>query len=110
MYHKFTTHLGLLYHKSDEVKEFLASVNDQNEPENRAIHCILFAPTSPEQNPVEDVWLQAKNFVRKYWRLCKSFKVVKWLFKFFINNKKYSSYVNLCSTCRNFFIHNFNLL
>ncbi len=80
---------GASYHKSDDVKEFLASVNDQNEPENRAIHCILFAPNSPEQNPVEDVWLQAKNFVRKYWHLCKSFKVVKWLFKFFTNHQKF---------------------
>jgi len=80
---------GASYHKSDEVKEFLGAVNDQNKPENRAIHGILFAPNSPEQNPVEDVWLQAKNFVRKYWHLCKSFKVVKWLFKFFTNHQKF---------------------
>jgi hypothetical protein len=42
-----------------------------------------------EQNPVEDVWLQAKNFLRKYWHLCKSFSVIKWLFKFFTHHQKF---------------------
>ena len=41
------------------------------------------------QNPVEDVWLQAKNFLRKFWPLCKSFSVVKWLFKFFTNHQEF---------------------
>ena len=80
---------GASYHKSDEVKDFLAAANDQYDPEHRQINCILFAPNSPEQNPVEDVWLQAKNFVRKFWHLCKSFNVVKWLFKFFTNHQKF---------------------
>ena len=80
---------GAKYHKSDELKEFLASVNDGCEPDHWSINCILFAPNAPEQNPVEDVWLQAKNFLRKYWHLCKSFAVVKWLFKFETNHQKF---------------------
>jgi len=80
---------GASYHKSDEMKEFLASVNQEHEPEQWQITCILFAPNAPEQNPVEDVWLQAKNFLRKFWHLCKSFSVVKWLFKFFTNHQKF---------------------
>jgi len=80
---------GASYHKSDEIKVFLASVNDNYEPEQWQIFCILFAPNAPEQNPVEDIWLQAKNFVRKVWHLCKSFSVVKWLFKFFTNHQKF---------------------
>ncbi|MEG5047103.1 IS630 family transposase, partial [Microcoleus sp. B4-C1] len=43
----------------------------------------------PQQNPVEDIWLQAKNFLRKYWYLCRSFKIVKFLFEFFTNEHKF---------------------
>jgi len=80
---------GASYHKSAEVKEFLASVNDQHEPHQWSMTWILFAPNSPEPHPVEDVWLQGKNFVRKYWQLCKSFAVVKWLFKFSTAHQKF---------------------
>ena len=34
---------------------------------------------------MEDIWLQAKVFVRKYDRLCKSFGVFKCLFKLVIH-------------------------
>lgn len=77
------------YHKSDEVKAFLATENLHCEPEQWQITCILFAPNAPEQNPVEDMWLQGKTWVRKYWNLCKSFSVIKWLFKFFTNHQKF---------------------
>jgi putative transposase len=80
---------GASYHKSAEVKEFLALVNNNHEPTDWRITCILFAPNSPEQNPVEDIWLQAKNFLRKFGHLCKSFSVAKWLFKFFTNHQKF---------------------
>jgi len=42
-----------------------------------------FAPNAPEQNPVEDIWLQTKNFTTTFYNFCSSFKIVKWLFKFF---------------------------
>ncbi|MFN5514781.1 MAG: IS630 family transposase, partial [Cyanobacteriota bacterium] len=44
---------------------------------------------APEQNPVEDVWLQVKNFLRKYWYLCNSFAIMKWLFCFFFYGEKF---------------------
>ncbi len=80
---------GASYHRSDEVKAFLTSVNDNSKPEEGQINCILFAPNAPQQNPVEDIWLQAKNFLRKFWHLGKSFSVVKWLFKFFTNQQEF---------------------
>jgi transposase len=80
---------GASYHMSDEFEDFLSSVNDGYESSDWPITCILFAPNAPQQNPVEDVWLQAKNFLKKYWHLCKSFSVVKWLFKFFTNRQKF---------------------
>ncbi|MBD1928711.1 IS630 family transposase [Trichocoleus sp. FACHB-90] len=60
---------GASYHKSDEVKDFLAAVNNNYEPTEWQITCIVFAPNAPEQNPVEDIWLQTKNFLRKCWHL-----------------------------------------
>ena len=36
--------------------------------------------TSSEQNPVEDMWLQGKRFLREHWYLCKSFSLIKKLF------------------------------
>ena len=41
------------------------------------------------QNPVEDIWLQAKNFLRKYWYLCKSFWAIKKLFQLFYDSSKF---------------------
>lgn len=80
---------GASYHKSAELKAFLTEVNDGYEASMRQVTCILFAPNAPQQNPVEDVWLQAKNFLRKFWHLCKSFPVIKWLFKFFTAHQKF---------------------
>jgi transposase len=80
---------GASYHKSQEIKDFLASINDGKEESQWEYTCILFAPNAPEQNPVEDVWLQAKNFLRKFWLLCKSFPAVKYLFKFFTQHQRF---------------------
>jgi transposase len=71
---------GAIYHKSEQVKEYLESINSGLEESQWQITCILFAPNAPEQNSVEDIWLQAKNFVREYYHLCKSFQSVKKLF------------------------------
>jgi transposase len=74
---------GASYHHSKEIQEFLSQVNGTLPPEEWKITCIRLAPNAPEQNPVEDVWLQAKQFIRKFARLCKKFSSVKLLFKFF---------------------------
>lgn len=64
-------------------------VNADKKSDDWQITCILFAPNAPQQNPVEDIWLQTKNFLRKYWYLCRSFKIVKFLFEFFTNEHKF---------------------
>ena len=64
---------GASYHRSVEVKTYLQTVNQDLAQAMWAITCTRFAPNAPEQNPVEDVWLQAKRFVRQYYHLCKSF-------------------------------------
>lgn len=73
---------GASYHRSARVREFLAQTNGDLPQEAWKLTCIRLAPNAPEQNPVEDVWLQAKQFIRKYARMCQEFKSVKFLFKF----------------------------
>ncbi|MBW4539458.1 MAG: transposase [Myxacorys chilensis ATA2-1-KO14] len=43
----------------------LVSTIDSYVTEFASIYCICFAPNAPEQNPIEDVWLQAKNYLRQ---------------------------------------------
>jgi transposase len=80
---------GASYHRSQETKDFLAKTNDGKEESEWSFKCILFAPHSPEQNPVEDVWSQTKNFLRRCWFLCRSFSAVKYLFEFFANHQAF---------------------
>jgi transposase len=68
---------GASYHKSAAVRDYLDQVNQGLPEDEWKITCILLAPHAPEQNPMEDVWLQGKNAVRKSYDLCASFKDVK---------------------------------
>jgi transposase len=72
---------GVSYHRSKVVQEFLGHINGGLVSGAWRITCIRLAPNAPEQNPVEDVWLQAKQFIRKYARLCRRFRSVKLLFQ-----------------------------
>lgn len=63
------------------MKEYLDLVNKGLDEDKWKITCIRFAPNDPEQNPVEDIWLQAKNFLREFYHLCKSFTSVKKIFE-----------------------------
>lgn len=78
---------GASYHCSDEVKDFLKEVNAGLDKKDWRIHCIRFAPNAPEQNPIEDVWLQAKEFVRKHFDRIKSFSNAIGLFEQFLSEK-----------------------
>ncbi|NES25334.1 MAG: IS630 family transposase [Symploca sp. SIO3E6] len=80
---------GAKYHSSAEVKKFLTLQNEGLEKSEWKVYCEKLAPNAPEQNPVEDIWLQAKNFLRKFWMLCKSFQIVKFLFTFFTHLQKF---------------------
>lgn len=73
---------GASYHRSQAIKDYLALTNQGLEEPMWKITCIRFAPNDPRQNPVEDVWLQAKRFIREFYHLCKSFSSVKRLFEF----------------------------
>jgi transposase len=81
---------GASYHRFGEFREYLGEVNQSSLSDSLEITCILFAPNAPQQNPVEDVWLQGKNFLRKYWYLCKSFWAIKKLFELFYDSSRFN--------------------
>lgn len=72
---------GATYHRSQELKQHLQSLNAGLDESSWQVTCIRFTPNAPEQTPVEDVWLQGKRFVREFYHLCHSFSAVKVLFK-----------------------------
>ena len=73
---------GASYHRSEKLKEYLESINEGKSEEKWRVTCIRFAPNCPRQNPMEDIWLEGKKFIREFYHLCKSFKIVKYLFEF----------------------------
>lgn len=77
---------GASYHRSLSVREYLSQVNESRPTEQWQIHCVCFAPNCPEQNPIEDVWLQAKTWIRRFCGLACSFARLKWLFEWFLHN------------------------
>jgi len=81
---------GASYHRSQRLREFLAQVNAGQSSQEWNMTCLPFAPHAPEQNPVEDIWLQAKQFIRKFFMLCKSFAAVKYLFEFVTHQQRFT--------------------
>jgi putative transposase len=75
------------YHCCEEVQTYLDNVNQGLEEKDWQITCLLFAPNAPDQNPVEDVWLRGKNFLRKHFYENKTFPQVKSCFFSFLNKQ-----------------------
>jgi transposase len=73
---------GASYHRGSDVRTYLETLNGQRERTDWLMTCIQFAPHAPEQNPIEDVWLKAKSFVRRNWqRMDGTFEAIKALFE-----------------------------
>lgn len=78
---------GASYHKCAEMQEYLKEVNAGLEPPEWLVSCVLLAPNAPEQNPVEDIWLKGKNFLRRHFYENKTFSQVKKSFFNFLNGQ-----------------------
>lgn len=78
---------GASYHTSEEMRTYLQEVNEGLEKKDWKITCVLLAPHAPEENPVEDVWLKGKNFLRKHFFENKTFAKVKKSFFNFLNGE-----------------------
>lgn len=72
---------GASYHRFKEIKAYLESVNRGLEEFQWKVTWIRFAPNDPSQNPMEDIWLQGKRFIREFHHLCKSLAAAKVLFE-----------------------------
>ena len=72
------------------MKKFLAEINGELKPEEWQITCHLFAPYAPEENPIEAIWLSLKNLLRRCYRFCKSFPIMKKLFNLFVKFKLFT--------------------
>jgi transposase len=80
---------GASYHRSEDVRAYLQRVNDGQPESEWRIHCICFAPNAPDQNPIEDIWLQAKTDIRQRYYQCDTFAQVKQLFVQFLQNTEF---------------------
>ena len=75
------------YHCGKEIQAYLTTMNHGLEEKDWNVTCVLFAPNAPDQNPVEDVWLQGKNCLRRHFYENKTCQQVKQSFLNFINKK-----------------------
>jgi len=82
---------GASYHRYAEMQAYLTTLNPSLEPHEWLVTCLLFAPNAPDQNPVEDIWLQGKNFLPKHFSLHKTFAQVKHSFFDCLNDLKFES-------------------
>lgn len=78
---------GASYHDGHEVQDYLSQVNQGLEEKDWKVTCLFFTPHAPDQNPVEDVWLQGKTFLRRHFYENRTFNQVKQSFLNFINKK-----------------------
>ena len=81
---------GAAYHKGEKMRDLLKQVNQNLERDNWKVTCHLFAPYAPEENPIEAVWLSLKNLLRRCYRFCKNFSLMKRLFKFLVDFKLFT--------------------
>ena len=68
---------GASYHQHGEIQTYLAELNAGLAEDDWLVTCIRLAPNAPEQNPVEDIWLKGKNWLRTQFAFNKTFADVK---------------------------------
>ncbi|VXD17538.1 IS630 family transposase [Planktothrix paucivesiculata] len=81
---------GASYHRSELMRELLQSINQGLTPEEWKVTCHLFAPYAPEENPIEAIWLSLKSLLRRCYRFCKNFTLMKRLFKCLVDFKLFN--------------------
>lgn len=77
---------GATYHRDQKVKELVAEINCGLEEKDWLVTLMPFAPNAPDQNPVEDIWLAGKNYLRRKFAENKTFAAVTASFSNFLRN------------------------
>lgn len=67
---------GASYHQFKGIPDYLKQVNAGLDRNDWKVTLILFAPYAPQQNPVEDIWLQGKNYLRRQFNFNETFEDV----------------------------------
>ncbi len=80
---------GATYHRSDLLRDYLETLNQDLSTEQWPLTCIQLAPHAPEQNPIETVWGYAKSQLRRAYHSLPSFSKVKHLFIDTIKNNSF---------------------
>ncbi len=81
---------GAAYNKGEKMREFLREVNGDLAKKDWRITCHLLAPYAPEENPIEAVWLSLKSLLRRCYRFCKNFSILKRLFEMLVDYKLFN--------------------
>lgn len=92
---------GASYHRGDQMRAYLAAANYGKARSEWAVTCMQCAPYAPEQNPIEEVWNQAKAFVRTHWQQCdETFTSVTRLFEHALETLEFNfSKLHMYSQC-----------
>lgn len=80
---------GARYHRYAEMPVYLQDSNQGLDQKDWKVTCELLAPHAPEQNPVEDIWLKGRNFLRKYCYKHTTFAQVKKAFLHVLQTTKF---------------------
>ncbi len=86
---------GASYHHQHIMRDFLQTIQASLPPNEWKIDCTRLAPYTPQENPVEDIWLQGKTFVRTHALATTCFEQIKDLFVKGIRQKKYFHFPKL---------------
>ena len=78
------------YHKNGEMKKYLEKINRGLDEKDWRVTCLPLARYAPDQNPVEDIWLNGKNGIRQKFSENKTFRAVKECFMQRIRNYQFS--------------------
>ena len=69
-----------------ELQEFIVQNLNAREVRKGLAVKLVYQGYLPVQNPIEDVWLQAKTWVRRFCAFIPSFSHLKWMFSWFIRH------------------------
>ncbi len=86
---------GVSYHHQRAMRDFLQALQADRAPHEWKIDGTRLAPYAPQENPVEDLWLKGKTFVRTHalWTTC--FEQIKDLFVKGIRQSRYFHFPKL---------------
>lgn len=86
---------GASYPYQQAMRDFLETSQANRPTDEWKVCCMRLAPYTPQENPVEDIWLKGKTFVRAHALGTTSFEQIKNLFVEGIRRKKYVHFPKL---------------